>query len=78
MCLGEKIRHIYQYIKETKKKDDKDCGEYEDEDLSDLVITELKEFDYSFDDLKLAQMMLHMDKNREFYSLDTAQQIVDA
>lgn len=41
-------------------------------------MTELKEFDYSFDDLKLAQMMLHMDKNREFYSLDTAQQIVDA
>ena len=51
--LSEKIRHIYQYIKETQKKDDKEddeeceCwrGVYEDEDLSALVMTELKEFD---------------------------------
>ena len=39
----------------------------------------LKGFNYTFNDLKLAEMMLQEeDSNREFYQFDTAQLIVDA
>ena len=68
VSLGEKIRSLYEFINENS----------EDNDVEQLTKFDFKGFEYTFDDLTLAQMMHQEDCNRDFYDLDTAQQIVDA
>ena len=40
--------------------------------MNDFSIIDLKDFNYKFDDLWLANMMLINECNREFYELQTA------
>ena len=68
VSLGQKIRDIYDFILDN-------C---EDNDTSQLTNFNLEEFEYTFDDLTLAQMMHQEDCNRDFYDRDTTQQIVDS
>ena len=68
VSLGEKIRSLYEFINENS----------EDNDVEQLTKFDFKGFEYTFDDLTLAQMMLQEDCNRDFYDRDTTQQIVDA
>lgn len=81
MSLGEKIRQIYATILEDnpmKRDKDKNIERDKDKDIEFLTQASLKDFEYKFDDLKLAQLMMEGDKNREFYDLATVQKIIDA
>ena len=71
VSLGEKIRSIYEFINENSEG-------IENDDTDQLTKFDFKGFEYTFDDLTLAQMMHQEDCNREFYDQDTSQQIVDA
>ena len=51
VTLGEKIRQIYSLI-EGKNRDVEEMG------TEDLNRTSLEDFDYTFNNLRLAQMML--------------------
>ena len=53
-------------------------GKVDEEDLSKLTNCSFKDFEFKFDDLVLAQMLHQEENNREFYDLETAQQIVDS
>lgn len=66
VTLGEKIRQIYMFI---DLKEDCDVAIHDHFCLSN--------FQFEFDDLYLATMMHVGDKNKEFYALETVQQIVD-
>ena len=41
-------------------------------DVNQITKCSLKNFEFKFDELKLAQMMHQEEKNREFYDLETA------
>lgn len=64
VSLGEKIRHLHEFILNCKMKS-------ETIDIDQLCKCPLNNFEYIFDDLRLAQMMMLGAKNREFYDLET-------
>ena len=68
VSLGQKIRCLYDFILHNA----------EDVDINTLTKFNLEEFEYIFDDLSLAQLMMQDESNSDFYNLDTVQQIVDS
>ena len=61
VSLGQKIRDIYDYILDN-------CEENDDTSL--LTNFNLEDFEYTFDDLSLAQLIIQEESNSNFYNLD--------
>ena len=61
MSLGQKIRDIYEFISYQIPEGSAD----------ELTKFNLDDFEYIFDDLSLAQLMIQEESNSCFYNLDT-------
>ena len=64
VTLGQKIRNIYEFIVENSE-------DFEKMDAKELTEVNLEEFEYFFDDLSLAQLMIQDDSNPNFYNIET-------
>lgn len=64
VTLGQKIRNLYEFILENSEDPEK-------MDAIELTEVNLEEFEFTFDDLTLAQLMIQDDSNPNFYNIET-------